>query len=292
LRSKQVSLRQLALLPGVILGVALGLPIAEAPAAEGVDPVIEAVSATNVTGTSATLEAQINPEGSETRYKFRLEWQDLDPPARGEAIPGGEQVDEGVIAAGSTNQRVSTDLTGLQPGNVYWYSVVAINAAGRTVSGPYTFGGTGVYPEGLGPGPPWKFETPLWLEEFERKWTVGGMAREEATQRQLVTEREEQQAQEVGRLAAEAQAKVAPAKPPTRLGPVCVVPSLHGATLRAARHVLAKAHCRLGKVSQPSRHRGALVVTGQDVRRGRKLAAGALVAVSLGPPRAGRNSST
>jgi hypothetical protein len=62
-----------------------------------------------------------------------------------------------------------------------------------------------------------------------------------------------------------------------------VVPRLHGKTLRQARRALAAASCRLGGIS---RRRGAkkLVVRWQRPRPGRRLPAGAPVAVVLGPP--------
>jgi hypothetical protein len=65
----------------------------------------------------------------------------------------------------------------------------------------------------------------------------------------------------------------------------CVVPRLRGDSLNGARRALGKAHCRLGKASAPRKHHGALVVTAQSVRAGRKLAKGAAVAVKLGSPR-------
>jgi hypothetical protein len=63
----------------------------------------------------------------------------------------------------------------------------------------------------------------------------------------------------------------------------CVVPRLYGKTLREARRALATASCRLGGIS---RRRGAkkLVVRWQRPRPGRRLPAGAPVAVVLGPP--------
>ncbi len=66
----------------------------------------------------------------------------------------------------------------------------------------------------------------------------------------------------------------------------CVVPSLKGDSLRAAQIALRKAHCKLGKVSRPRAHHGALIVVGQGAPSGKKLAGGAAVAVTLGPPRA------
>ena len=63
----------------------------------------------------------------------------------------------------------------------------------------------------------------------------------------------------------------------------CVVPRLHGRTLRQARRALAAASCRLGGLS---RRPGAkkLVVRWQRPKPGRRLPAGAPVAVVLGPP--------
>ena len=65
----------------------------------------------------------------------------------------------------------------------------------------------------------------------------------------------------------------------------CVVPALKGDSLSKARRALSKAHCKLGKISKPRKHRGALVVTAQSVRAGRKSAKGAGVSVKLGPAR-------
>ncbi len=66
----------------------------------------------------------------------------------------------------------------------------------------------------------------------------------------------------------------------------CVVPSLKGDSLGTAQKALSKAHCKLGKVSRPRTHHGALVVTGQSPKNGKKLASGAAVAVTLGSSKA------
>jgi hypothetical protein len=72
-------------------------------------------------------------------------------------------------------------------------------------------------------------------------------------------------------------------QPPQGAAKECVVPRLHGKTLRQARRALAAASCRLGGIS---RRRGAkkLVVRWQRPRPGRRLPAGAPVAVVLGTP--------
>jgi hypothetical protein len=63
----------------------------------------------------------------------------------------------------------------------------------------------------------------------------------------------------------------------------CVVPSLLGDSLRKARRVLGRTHCRLGRVSRSHRHaHGSLVVTRQSPRPGSQLAGGARVTVTVG----------
>lgn len=65
--------------------------------------------------------------------------------------------------------------------------------------------------------------------------------------------------------------------------PRCVVPALKGLTLPTVRSRLKKAHCKLGTVHKP-RHvakRARLVVSRQSPAKGRRLKAGAKVAVTL-----------
>jgi hypothetical protein len=62
----------------------------------------------------------------------------------------------------------------------------------------------------------------------------------------------------------------------------CVVPSLKGESLTAARRSLREAHCTLGRVIRPHRHGGALVVFSQSPGHGRTLTSSAPVAVRLG----------
>jgi hypothetical protein len=64
--------------------------------------------------------------------------------------------------------------------------------------------------------------------------------------------------------------------------PGCVVPKLKGKNLAAVRTALAKAHCKLGKVSHKHKHgarKGGLLTQGTSV--GKHLPAGAKVAVVL-----------
>jgi virginiamycin B lyase len=61
----------------------------------------------------------------------------------------------------------------------------------------------------------------------------------------------------------------------------CVVPSLNGDTLLAARSALRRAHCKLGKVTRPHKHHGTPHVISQSPKKGKRLKAGSAVAVTL-----------
>lgn len=65
----------------------------------------------------------------------------------------------------------------------------------------------------------------------------------------------------------------------------CLVPSLKGDTLRAARRALSKAHCKLGRITEPRARRAKLIVTGQSRPVGARLTEKAPVAVRLGAAR-------
>jgi hypothetical protein len=62
----------------------------------------------------------------------------------------------------------------------------------------------------------------------------------------------------------------------------CTVPELVGDSLGGARVLLARAHCRLGRVSRPRGHDGTLVVRSQSLGHGEHCPRGTAVAVRLG----------
>ena len=65
--------------------------------------------------------------------------------------------------------------------------------------------------------------------------------------------------------------------------PSCVVPKLKGKTLTQARRLIARAHCKLGKVTQPKGHtKHKLVVVSQKPGARKTLPVGAKIAVRLG----------
>jgi len=76
---------------------------------------IDSATAANVTDTTATLKAEINPDGTDTTYQFSLAGTDL--PAK--------PVD---IGSATTGQAATVDVTGLQPNTSYTFQVTATNA--------------------------------------------------------------------------------------------------------------------------------------------------------------------
>jgi len=122
-------------------------------------PTIESESVTNVTQHNATLNAEINPNGSLTKYKLQVDTtgaynfyqadcgvlhvpgfvycQHVTP---GEPLPPGlVEPPESSIPAGTGGQQVSVNLASigatLQPGTTYHYRAIAANGA-SVIEGP------------------------------------------------------------------------------------------------------------------------------------------------------------
>lgn len=114
---------RLALVSCAILAGGVMLSGAQALAVEGERPAIDGESATNVTQTGATLEAQINPENQETSWSFQY--------GTNESLAGATVAPGGSIVASFGDQPVSVALTGvLASGTTYYYRVLATNATG------------------------------------------------------------------------------------------------------------------------------------------------------------------
>jgi hypothetical protein len=134
------------------LGVTLSVIVLPAVAlADGPKPAVESESASSITTTDATLEAQINPGSGEdgfslaTTYEFFLEspWCGWRVPFGACEASGGKLVYKGVLPAGSAPQLVSVDLASvdqtLSPDTTYGYRVVATNEVGEAFGGEKTF---------------------------------------------------------------------------------------------------------------------------------------------------------
>ncbi len=100
-------------------------------------PAITALTATNLTATTADLVGQIVPNGLETTYRFEygvtLDYGSVAP------IP------DGVLSASEEQQEVTVHLSGLTPRVVYHYRLVAENSSGTTTVEDHTFN---FYPPG------------------------------------------------------------------------------------------------------------------------------------------------
>lgn len=95
----------------------------------GEAPVVGAESASSITQTAATLQAQIDPHNQATGYSFKY--------ATGESLAGAAIVPGGHIAAGMGSQQVSVPVVAgaLAPDTTYYYQATATNATG-TQEGP------------------------------------------------------------------------------------------------------------------------------------------------------------
>jgi DNA-binding beta-propeller fold protein YncE len=96
-------------------------------------PVIEATSASDVTGDSATLQAKINPEGQPTTYWFEYGLSDCEV-GPCEKVPASG----GSIAAGRKGVPVQFSLTGLAPQTTYHFRAMAESGKGPAEPGPDT----------------------------------------------------------------------------------------------------------------------------------------------------------
>ena len=87
-------------------------------------PAVATGPATGVTSTTATVTGVVNPNGANTTYEFQF----------GLTTAYGMQTAAATLAAGSVPVPVSQTLTGLTPGTVFHYRIVALH--GSTVASP------------------------------------------------------------------------------------------------------------------------------------------------------------
>jgi hypothetical protein len=94
---------------------------------------IDSTSATEITSTSATLEAALNPNGIPGRYHFEFDTTaySVGGPSHGTSVP----VPEGSLGSATVDVTRAASISGLAPSTTYHYRVVASNSLG-TVDGP------------------------------------------------------------------------------------------------------------------------------------------------------------
>lgn len=107
---------------------------------------IDAEFTTEVTSTTATVGAQIDPNGNETKYRFEYLTESAFI-ANGDSFTGPNtpiDTPEGVLVAGEEAQSVADDLRELEPSTTYVYRVLAHNAGGEKTGAAQTFTTQGV----------------------------------------------------------------------------------------------------------------------------------------------------
>jgi phosphodiesterase/alkaline phosphatase D-like protein len=93
-------------------------------------PVIESESVSGVTPTGVKFEAQINPSYQETQYVFEYAAHESEVLAGKGKTASGKPVPAGSIAAGLGEHSAASTVIGLEPGETYYYRVIATNATG------------------------------------------------------------------------------------------------------------------------------------------------------------------
>jgi hypothetical protein len=131
--------RTLKLLIGVL---ATGAAVAGTALAAS-SPAVSTGSASSINLHGATLHGTINPNGAVTAYRF--EW--------GVTNAYGASSSVKSLAAGSKAVSVSRGATGLSPGTIYHYRLVALNKAGAAVGADHRFKTAGHPPPGAVTGP-------------------------------------------------------------------------------------------------------------------------------------------
>ena len=91
-------------------------------------PTVAGAAETNVGSTGATLNGAVNPEGQSTTYWFEY----------GTTAAYGFQTASANPGAGTASVPVSASLTGLLPGTLYHYRLVAVSAGGTTLGADQT----------------------------------------------------------------------------------------------------------------------------------------------------------
>jgi hypothetical protein len=97
----------------------------------GAAPIVASQSAIEVRSVTATLEAQVNPNGEATHYYFEYGTSPSLTGAASAPTPPGTEIPPGL-----GNVTASQEVTGLQANTVYYYRVVAENGTGTTRGTP------------------------------------------------------------------------------------------------------------------------------------------------------------
>src|SRR5262249_45686337 len=100
--------------------------------------IITSESATNITDTTATLNATINPNGLDTTCQFQFV-NDADFKATGYNTATSVACSPADLGSSFTDQNASADVPGLAPGTTYHFRAAATSADGTTPGAVPTF---------------------------------------------------------------------------------------------------------------------------------------------------------
>lgn len=107
----------------------LTLSLVGAAGAGAASPTVTTRPATSINNAHATLQADVNPQGSPTTYSFQY----------GTTNAYGAQTVGRNAGGGTTAKRVTTRISGLTPGTTYHYRVIASNGDGTSSGSDHTF---------------------------------------------------------------------------------------------------------------------------------------------------------
>jgi hypothetical protein len=121
------------------LMLVLAIGVVVAPAWASSKPLAETGEATVVSGTGATLNGVVNPNGLATKYHFQY----------GTTTSYGKTTAEVSVGSGTTNLEESEAITGLTKSTTYDFRIVATNSDGTTDGANEVFGtpASGTLPE-------------------------------------------------------------------------------------------------------------------------------------------------
>src|SRR5688572_24468830 len=136
--TKPVGLKRLVAVAVLVTFSAAGQLAGQAAAAG--PPSATTAPALSLTSSSANVTGTVNPNGQDTTYSFQY----------GTTTAYGFQTNPQSAGAGTQDQVVSGNLTGLDSGVTYHYRLIATNISGTTVGADLTFTTLGAPP----PPPP------------------------------------------------------------------------------------------------------------------------------------------
>lgn len=133
---RRVLLRTKALLAvSAVIAASLALAVAESSAAS--PPTVTTGSSGSVTGSSATVNGTVNPNGTPTSYAFQY----------GTSTSYGQQTSSQTGGSGTSSENVTATLNGLPAGTTIHYRIIATYGTNSTVVGnDATFSTTGSPP--------------------------------------------------------------------------------------------------------------------------------------------------